>query len=50
MDRWVPVLEQGLIALAPGTGSSGSSSAGYASENESLHWSGLHVALQVREL
>lgn len=46
INRWVPVLQQGLITTAPG----GASSGGYASENEKLHWSGLHVALQVRRM
>lgn len=48
VDRWVPVLEQGLnvasekpVAIAAGSD--------YV-EKERLHWSGLHVALQVRRL
>lgn len=42
IDRWVPVLEQGLVGGAQPVGA-----VSERDEEERLHWSGLHVALQV---
>lgn len=45
IDRWVPVLEQGLIGGVHPAGA-----VSERGEEERLHWSGLHVALQVRSV
>lgn len=43
IDQWVPVLEQGLIGSGQPV-----AAVSERGEEERLHWSGLHVALQVR--
>lgn len=47
VDRWVPVLEQGL-SVASETSPPPSAAGSEYVEKERLHWSGLHAALQVR--
>ncbi|CAM9735344.1 unnamed protein product, partial [Ectocarpus sp. 4 AP-2014] len=46
INRWVPVLERGLSSGGAHPTASGSDQDG---DEERLHWSGLHVALQLLE-